>query len=153
MFQTQQNYARSDFLRHHIHLDLKILEKDPRKLWVALKEYYDQHRSIILPEAWREQSLLHLTNFKSIARYNSAMPKICCKLQFCDQIIDNAEIIQKTLSIFFLSNSLLHQQYHRHKYAKYFDLIHDRLQVEKYDALLTKNYQLRPARLSNTIKK
>ena len=36
-------------------------------------------------------------NFKSIAEFNSAVPKIYCKLQFCDQIIDNAEIIKKEI--------------------------------------------------------
>ena len=106
---------------------LKILEKDPHKLWVALKEYYDKHKAIIFQEAWRKWSPLRLMNYKSIAGFNSVVPKICCKLQFCNQIIDNAEIIKNTLSIFFLSNRLLHQQYHRHKYAKYSDLIYDLL--------------------------
>ena len=80
---------------------LKILEKDPHKLWVALEEYYDKHKAIIFQEAWRKWSPLRLMNYKSIAEFNSVVPKICCKLQFCDQIIDNAEIIKKTLSIFF----------------------------------------------------
>ena len=81
-------------------------------------------------------------NFKSITEYYSAVLKICCKLQFCDQTIDDAEIVEKTLSTFFPSNRLLQQQYHRHNNAKYSDLIHVLLQVEKYDELLTKNQQI-----------
>jgi len=88
------------------------IEKDPRKLWVALKEYYDQYRAIILPETWREWSPLRLMNFKSITEYNYAVLMICCKLQFCDQIIDDAEMIKKTLFIFSFLNRLLQQQYH-----------------------------------------
>ena len=61
------------FLRHHFHLDLKneyMMEENPRALWVALKERYDQQKTIILPEARREWSLLRLMDFKSVAEYN-----------------------------------------------------------------------------------
>ena len=81
-------------------------------------------------------------DFKSIAEYNSAVHKICSKLRFCDQPIDDAEKIEKTLSTFLLANRILQQQYRRHKYTKYSDLIYDLLQAEKHDELLTKNHQL-----------
>jgi len=68
-------------------------------------------------------------NFKSIAEYNSAVPKICCKLQFCYQTIDDGEILEKTYIS--LLNRLLQQQYRRHNYAKYSDFIYDLPQVEK----------------------
>ena len=61
------------FLRHHFHLDLKneyMMEETPWVLWVALKERYDQQKTIILPEARREWSLLRLMDFKSVAEYN-----------------------------------------------------------------------------------
>ena len=75
------------FLRHHFHLDLKneyMMEETPWVLWVALKERYDQQKTIILPEARREWSLLHLMDIKSIAKYNSVVHKICFKLRFGD---------------------------------------------------------------------
>ena len=119
------------------------MEENPRALWVALKECYDQQKAIILPEARREWSLLHLMDFKSVAEYNSAIHKICSKLRFCDQPIDDAEKIEKTLSTFLPANRLLQQQYRCHNYAKYSDLIHNLLQAEKHDELLTKNHQMR----------
>jgi hypothetical protein len=58
------------------------MEENPRALWVALKEHYDQQKAIILPEARREWSLFCLMDFKSIAEYNSVVHKICSKIQF-----------------------------------------------------------------------
>ena len=104
-----------------------MMEENPRALWVALKEYYDQQKAIILPEARWERSLLRLMDFKSIAEYNSVVHKICSKLHFFDQPIDDAEKIEKTLSTFLPANRLLQQQYRRHKYTKYSDLIYDLL--------------------------
>jgi len=140
-------YKTLFYLRHHLHPDLKneyIMEEDPKALWDDLKERYNQQKAIILPEARREWSLLRLMDFKSIAEYNSAVHRICSKLHFCEQPIDDAEKIEKTLSTFLPENRLLQQQYRRHNYAKYSDLIHDLSQAEKHDELLTKNHQMRP---------
>ena len=89
-------------LRHYLHPDLKneyMMEENPRSLWVALKERYDQQKTIILPKARREWSLLHLMDFKSVAEYNSAVHKICSKLHFCNQPVNDAENIEKTIHI------------------------------------------------------
>uniref|UniRef100_K3ZDC9 Uncharacterized protein n=1 Tax=Setaria italica TaxID=4555 RepID=K3ZDC9_SETIT len=75
---------------------------------------------------------------------NYAVHKICSKLCFCNQPLDDAEMIEKTLSTFLSANRILQQQYRRHNYTKYSDLIYDLFQIEKYDELLTKNHQLRP---------
>ena len=51
---NEAKYATLHFFRHHLHPDLKnkyIMEDNPRALWVALKECYDQQKAIILPEA------------------------------------------------------------------------------------------------------
>jgi hypothetical protein len=88
--------------------------------------------------------MLHLMDIKFVAEYNSAVHKICSKLQFCNQHIDNAEKIEKILSTFLLANRLLQQQYRRHKYIKYSNLTYDLLQAEKYDELLTKNHLISP---------
>jgi hypothetical protein len=50
----EAKYTTLYFLRHHLHLNLKneyMMEENPRSLWVALKERYDQQKAIILPEA------------------------------------------------------------------------------------------------------
>ena len=89
------------------------MEVNPRAVWVALKERYDQQKAIILPEARWESSLLRLMDLKSIAEYNSAVHKICSKLHFCDQPVNDADKIEKTLSTFLPANRLLQQQYCR----------------------------------------
>lgn len=140
-------YRTLFFLRHHLHPDLKneyIMEENPKALWDALKERYDQQKAIILPEARREWSMLRLLDFKSVAEYNSAVHRICSKLRFCDQTVTDVEKIEKTLSTFLPENRILQQQYRNHKYTKYSDLIYDLLQAEKHDELLTKNHQMRP---------
>jgi hypothetical protein len=75
--------------------------------------------------------MLCLMDFKSIAEYNSIVHKICSKLQFCNQPMDDAEKIEKTLSTFLPTNRQLQQQYCCHNYTKYSALIYDLLQAEK----------------------
>jgi hypothetical protein len=94
-----------------------MMEENPRALWVALKEHYDQQKAIILPEARREWSLFCLMDFKSIAEYNSVVHKICSKIQFFDQPLNDAEKMEKMLSTFLPTNRLFQQQYRGHNYA------------------------------------
>jgi hypothetical protein len=75
------------------------MEDDPKKLWDSLKERYNQ-QGVILPEARQEWSLLRLMDFKSVAEYNSVIHKICTKLRFYNQPLDDAKMIEKTLSTF-----------------------------------------------------
>ena len=101
----EAKYATLHFLRHHLHPDLKneyMMEENPRAVWVALKERYDQQKAIILPEARREWFLHHLMDFKSVAEYNPAIHKICSKLYFCDQPVNDEEQLENTLSTFLL---------------------------------------------------
>jgi hypothetical protein len=51
--------------------------------------------------------MLRLMAFKSIAEYNSAVYKICSKFQLCNQPMDDAKKIEKTLSTFLPTNRLL----------------------------------------------
>ena len=97
------------------------------------------HRAIILPEAWHKWSLLCLIKFKSIAKYNFAVSKICCKLQLCDHYRWCRNDWKVIIYIFPFSNRLLQQQYHWKNYAKYSNLILDLLQAEnKYNDHNTK---------------
>jgi hypothetical protein len=106
-----------------------MMEDDPKKLWDSIKERYNEQQGVILPKARREWSLLRLMDFKSIVEYNSAVHKICTKLRFCNQPLDDVEMIEKTLSTFLPANWILQQQYRRHKCTKYSDLIYDLLQA------------------------
>src|SRR5438128_4714605 len=94
-------YATSYFLRHHLHPDLKneyLMEEDPRALWVALKDSYDHPKAIMLLEARREWSLIHLMDFKSVGEYNSVVLKLCSKLCFYDEPVSDEDLINKLLS-------------------------------------------------------
>jgi hypothetical protein len=105
-----QRFATLNFLRHHLHHDLKeeyMMEDDPKKLWDSPKERYNQQQGVILPEARWEWSLLRLMDFKSVAEYNYVVHKICTKLRFCNQPLDDAEMIEKTLSSFLPANRIL----------------------------------------------
>ncbi|XP_015696283.1 uncharacterized protein LOC102720907 [Oryza brachyantha] len=96
-------YVSLHFISHHLHPDLKneyMMEENPMALWVALKERYEQQKAVILPEAQCEWSLLRLMDFKFVTEYNSAVHKIASKLRFYDKPVDDAEMIENTLSIF-----------------------------------------------------
>jgi hypothetical protein len=84
-----------------------MMEDDPKKLWDSLKERYNQQQGIILPEARQEWSLHHLMDFKSVLEYNSVVHKICTKLHFCNKPLDDAEMVEKTLSTFLPANMIL----------------------------------------------
>ena len=60
---SMSNYPTLKVMRNHIHPDLKIeymYEEDPRALWTYLKNRYEQHKVIILPEATHEWNHLRL---------------------------------------------------------------------------------------------
>ncbi|GKF32548.1 hypothetical protein Tco_0102346 [Tanacetum coccineum] len=51
------------FIRHHLHVDLKIeylTVKDPLVLWDKLKDRFDHHKTMILPKARYEWTHLRL---------------------------------------------------------------------------------------------
>ena len=98
---------------------IQTLSCTQRILWLTLGSHFSRSMVEIVPTSPYELQIYRRIKF-------------CCaqnllQVSICDQIINNAEIIKKTLSIFFLSNRWLHQQYHRHNYAKYSDLINDLL--------------------------
>jgi hypothetical protein len=61
------------------------MEEEPHSLWVALKDRYEQQKTIMLPKANHEWAQIRLQDFKSIEDYNHAIHKVCVKLQFCEK--------------------------------------------------------------------
>ena len=107
-------YSALQFIRHHLHPDLKteyLMEESPMTLWNSLKERYEQQRAVMFPEAQREWVLVRFQDFKSIAAYNSAVHKINSKLRFCNSVVSDADLIEKTLSTFHPSMRILAEQY------------------------------------------
>ncbi len=50
---NMSKFSALKVIRNHIHPDLKMkymLEEDPRALWTSLKNRYEHHKAIILPE-------------------------------------------------------------------------------------------------------
>jgi hypothetical protein len=92
---------------------------NPRDLWVALKERYDQQKELIWPEANHEWNNLCLQDFKSVANYNHIVHRICSKLKFCEKEPTDGDKIEKTLSTMIPSNRVLQQQYRAKNYQFY----------------------------------
>jgi len=129
-------------IRNHIHSDLKaeyLMEEDPRALWLALQQRYEQQKAVILPEATHEWNHLHIQDFKSVNEYNHAMHKLSSKLKFCEKEPSDAEKIEKTLSTMLPAQMILQQQYRERGFTVYSDLIKTLLQAERHNELLKWN--------------
>ncbi|GJT90004.1 hypothetical protein Tco_1078849 [Tanacetum coccineum] len=102
------------FIRHHLHVDLKIEYlnvKDPLVLWDKLKDRFDHQKTVILPKARYEWTYLRLHDFKSVSEYNSAMHRITSMLLLCGDTITDAEMLEKLfphsmLLIYYYSNNI-----------------------------------------------
>ena len=135
------------FPRHHLDEGLKneyLTIKDPLVLWKNLKKRYDHQKTIILPKACYDWMHLRLQDFRTIAEYNSALFKISSKLQLCGEKITESYMLEKTYSTFHASNVLLQQQYRKHRFAQYFELISCLLVAEQNNELLLQHHQSRP---------
>ncbi|KAJ1255406.1 hypothetical protein BS78_K245400 [Paspalum vaginatum] len=126
-------YTALLLLRTSIHKDLKreyLLEENPKNLWLALKEHYEQQKEIIYPDAQYEWNHLRQQDFKSAEDYNHAIHNICTRLKFCEKEPSDAEKIQKTLATMHPADKVLCNQYRKEQHQ------HDKLQL--------KNHHLRP---------
>ena len=145
---SQQDYAKAMiFLRHNLDEGLKneyLTIKDPLVLWKNLKEIYDHQKTVILPKSCYDWMHLRLQDFRTIAEYNYAIFKISSKLQLCGEKITELDMLEKTYSIFHVSNVLLQQQYRERRFAKYYELISCLLVTEQNNELLPQNHQSRP---------
>jgi GH35 family endo-1,4-beta-xylanase len=80
---------------------------------------------------------LRFLDFKSVEAYNTAIHRIVAQLCFCDQVVTELEMIEKTLDTFQPTNMVLQQQQYRNKYRKYCDLINVLLAAEAQYKSLT----------------
>lgn len=134
------------FIRKHIHEDLKAeyLElRGPLQLWEALRERYTAEKTAILPKARAEWAQLRFCDFKTVESYNSAVHRIVSKLRFCNQVVTDEDMIEKTLDTFHPKNSMMQEQYREAKYTKYSKLIQSLLNAEVHSKLLMTNFNNR----------
>jgi hypothetical protein len=113
-------------IRNHIHPDLKakyLMEEDPHALWLALQQWYEQQKTVILLQATHEWNHLRIQDFKSVGEFNHAMHKLSSKLKFCEKELTNVEKIEKTLSTMLPAHMILQQQYRQRGFTVYSELI------------------------------
>ncbi|XP_019251299.1 PREDICTED: uncharacterized protein LOC109230232 [Nicotiana attenuata] len=150
---TQGNEASSQdkakamiFLHHHLDEGLKVeylTVKDLLELWVGLKERYD-HNATVLPRARYEWMHLWLQDFKTVSEYNSVVFQITSQLKLCGDVMNDEDLLEKTLTTFHASTMVLQQQYREKGFKKYSELISCLLVAEQHNTLLLKNHEARP---------
>lgn len=72
------------------------------------------------------------------------MHRIVSKLRFCNQVVIDEDMIEKTLDTFHPKNSMMQEQYREAKYTKYSKLIQSLLNAEVHSKLLMTNFNNRP---------
>ncbi|XP_068304161.1 uncharacterized protein [Pyrus communis] len=122
------------FIRKHIHDALQteyLAEVDPRTLWLALANRFNDQKDIYLPETRHDWQHLRFQDFKFMNEYNSEVCRIRSLLKFCKVELTESDILEKTYSTFHVTNIVLQQQYRAHKFTKFSDLISVLLIAEK----------------------
>lgn len=135
------------FMRHHLTEPLKrqyLSEDNPKNLWDKLKARFDHTTTLFLPQARHDWINLRLQDFTSVSKYNSELFRITSELNLCGHPVDDAELIEKTLSTFHVTNMTLSTHYRTLRFATYSELISHLLLAEKHDELLVKNSKIRP---------
>ena len=79
----KNKYEALYIIRNYIHPDLKSeyrMEENPHALWNNLKQRYEQHKAVVLPEASHEWNYLRLQDFKTANEYNHVVHRVSQKL-------------------------------------------------------------------------
>ncbi|XP_070011406.1 uncharacterized protein [Nicotiana sylvestris] len=118
--------------------------KDPLELWTGLKERYDHLKATVLPRTRYEWMHLRLQDFKTVSEYNSVVFRITSQLKLCGEVMNDEDLLEKTLTTFHASNMVLQQQYRDRGFKKYSELISCLLVAEQHNTLLLKNHEVRP---------
>lgn len=134
-------------LRHHLHESLKsqyLTVKEPHELWKSLKDRFDHQRTVTLPRARYEYAHLRLQDFKKVSDYNSELFRIVSTMKLCGDKIEDADLLEKTLSTFHANNLVLQQQYRERGFKTYSELLSCLILAEENNQLLLNNHQTRP---------
>ncbi|CAN6703958.1 unnamed protein product [Malus baccata var. baccata] len=110
----------------------------------ALRSRYNHQITVIFPRARYEWTHLRIQDFKSVAKYNSALFRITSQIKLCGDTITEEMLLEKTFSIFHASNVLLQRQYRARGFIEYNQLISVLMVAEQNDELLMKNHNSRP---------
>ncbi|PRQ45674.1 hypothetical protein RchiOBHm_Chr3g0494141 [Rosa chinensis] len=86
-------------------------KKDPRRLWVSLKERFANVRNSLLLDLEVRWHSLSFCDFKSVLDYNSKALHIKSLMELCGKEIIDAMLIEKTLSTFPVSALMVTKNY------------------------------------------
>ena len=78
---------------------------------MSLQNRFNHQQTVFLPNARYDWIHLRVQDYPTIAEYNTVMYKIALQLSLCGEPIDDAQMIEKTLSTFHAANIILAQQY------------------------------------------
>ena len=95
-------------------------------------------------------SLIRLQNYKSVAKYNSALYKITSRLQLRGDNITDFDMLEKMFTTFYKNNLILMQQYWERKFKKYCDLLSCMFVAKQNCELLLKNHSCCPTDFATT---
>ena len=150
-----QKWHTLTVLRRHLDhaLGLQYLQfENSAGLWTQLHARFDHQQRLFLPQARVNWTNIRVLDFSNYAAYNSKLHRIIAQLRLCDQVIEEAELIEKTLSTLPPTTAILLQQYRNMKFEKLSELMSYLLFAEKHHQILLHNAELRPAReVHNTI--
>ncbi|XP_009795572.1 uncharacterized protein [Nicotiana sylvestris] len=76
--------------------------------------------------------------------WSSLKERITSQLKLCGEMVNDEDLLEKTLSTFHASNMVLQQQYREKGLKKYSELISCLLMSEQHNTLLMKNHEARP---------
>ncbi|CAH9068885.1 unnamed protein product [Cuscuta epithymum] len=138
------------FLRRHIDPSLRweyLQLKTPKELWDALQGRFGNIHDTLLPELTVQWNEIRLVDYKKVNDFNKDMLRLKARLNFCQKIITEGEMIEKTLSTFPTSALILANQYrleYNNKRITTYNQLIVQLQVaERHNEVLL-NYNARP---------
>ena len=116
------------FILHHLDQSLQnqyFSIKNPSTLWKQLKAHFDHQRTVLGPNTLHEWNQLRFQDFKTVVEYNSSLFGIVSKLKFCghDNLVQEANLINKTVTTFHPSNFNLSEQYCNRDFKTYAELL------------------------------
>ena len=135
---------------HHLDLSLQnqyFSIKNPSTLRKQIKlARFDHQWTVLRPNTLHEWNQLHFQDFKTVVEYNSSLFGIVSKLKFCghDNLVQEANLINKTLTSFHPSNFNLSEQYRNRGFKTYVELLSELLVAKKHHQVFLKNSKLHP---------
>lgn len=136
-------------LRRHLDHSLRLQYpqiEDPVELWALLHSHFNHQQTLFLPRARSDWINLRVLDFPDFASFNSELHRVTTQLRLCGETLSDAELIEKTLSIFPPATAILSQQYRNMTFKKHANLMSHLLLAEKHHQLLLRNADSKPAR-------